>query len=170
MVCWLFSYRSRSAPCLTSDDVESSVVEEEKESVEDDSQSAFLTEDSPPESRGRDHNEYERMTGEPPDIWKESQANSFRATHSWLTFINGKLGCTVCRRVGRLGPCKTQGNKMAHEWSSCSVTYNGQCRQRQLNSLRKKIHLHEKAASHVSAMDILRKSKNGQLESLILEQ
>jgi len=109
-------------------------------------------------------------TDERPLIWNEQQAIDFRAKHGWLTFVSGKLGCTTCRSVGCLGPSKTQGIKIASEWTSCSVTYNGDCRQNQLSSLRKKIHLHEKAASHISAADIMRKAEEGHFESLVLEQ
>jgi len=49
------------------------------------------------------------------------------------------FSCKICHKVGCLGPSKTQGVKIAPEWTSCSVTFHGEGRQNDPSSLQKNL-------------------------------
>jgi hypothetical protein len=55
----------------------------------------------------------------------------------WLTINRGgggELGCSTCKSVGKLGPMKTQGLKLANEWVEGSVKEYGDTQKRNSQS------------------------------------
>lgn len=94
-----------------------------------------------------------------PAVWSLEQWKQFKLKNNWLIAQDGKLGCYVCRTVRSLGiPMKEQGVRLSSEWASCSVTHYGQCRNKQLGSLRKKVHEHRDSRAHKSAEAIAAKT------------
>ena len=52
----------------------------------------------------------------------------FKKEHDWLFARDGKLGCTICRKIGGLASVsKTGGMKeqLSPEWTTCSINCSG---------------------------------------------
>jgi Domain of unknown function (DUF4371) len=105
-----------------------------------------------------------------PAIWNAEQADNFRKKYPWLLFSKGYLGCASCQQITTLGVMKTMGSKMSKEWISASVTFNGNGRQAQLSSLRKKIHEHDNSGPHKTGQLIHMKAADKTFEKVIAEQ
>lgn len=105
-----------------------------------------------------------------PPIWNAEQADNFSKKYPWLFFSKGYLGCSSCQQVTTLGVMKTMGSKLSKEWISASVTFNGNGRQAQLSSLRKKMHEHDNSGPHKTAQLIQTKAADATLEKVIAEQ
>lgn len=105
-----------------------------------------------------------------PTIWNLTQATDFTKTYPWLLFKNGCLGCKTCQQVTGLGVFKKNGIKLSKEWVSGTVTFNGNGRQNQLSSLRKKMHIHEEGSAHVAAQTQLLESSKKTLGNAISSQ
>lgn len=105
-----------------------------------------------------------------PPIWNLTQATDFTKTYPWLFFKNGCLGCKTCQQVTGLGVFKKNGIKLSKEWVSGTVTFNGNGRQNQLSSLRKKMHIHEEGSAHVAAQTLLLESSKNTLGNAISSQ
>lgn len=73
-----------------------------------------------------------------PSCWTVSQKDELVKKNDWLCFKDGKLGCSVCKKVGSLGVEKEMGMRMAREWVNFEVAFYGENRKQQLTSLRKK--------------------------------
>jgi hypothetical protein len=48
------------------------------------------------------------------NYWTKDQWRDKLNTYEWLTSNRGGLECSTCKSVGRLGPMKTQGLKLAN--------------------------------------------------------
>ena len=117
-----------------------------------------------------EENPVTESTNEYPSVWNEEQAVYFSNQYPWLTYCNGLLGCNNCRQVKCLGVLKQAGVKLSQEWISNSVTYNGNTRQNQLSSLRKKMHEHENGAAHIASTNILTQASTNSLEKIVATQ
>jgi len=105
-----------------------------------------------------------------PPIWTAKQATEFSSNYPWLFFTNGFLGCKVCRDVKTLGAFQKHGIYLSKGWCSGTITCNGNTRQNQLSSLRKKIHEHEKGAAHKAADGIGHTASETIMENVLTEQ
>lgn len=107
----------------------------------------------------------------PPSCWTEEQFNFFCKGHPWLKSRNGQLGCDACGSIGRLGlHHHLQGSRLAKEWLDFKICSSGDTREAQMASLRKKIWQHKGSYGHKTAVEIVKKSKEGNLESSIQRQ
>lgn len=101
-----------------------------------------------------------------PDCWNMDQKIEFCLKYDWLITENKKLGCSICRGIGALGIEQNVGMKISKEWTTITVIPNGETRQRQLSSLRKKIYEHKESASHKAIIKIQNESKKKILENV----
>jgi hypothetical protein len=60
-----------------------------------------------------------------PNYWTKYQWHDKLNTYEWLSINRGGLGCSTCKSVGKLGPVKTQGLKLANDWVEGSVKEYG---------------------------------------------
>ena len=74
-----------------------------------------------------------------PEIWTVEIWEDKKKAYPWLSCESGKLGCTICSSVAKLGTFKTQIVSLLKEWCSHSVTFNGDTRKAKLSSLRKNV-------------------------------
>ncbi|XP_069098318.1 E3 SUMO-protein ligase KIAA1586-like [Pleurodeles waltl] len=100
-----------------------------------------------------------------PDCWNIEQMQYFCKEYSWLIVENKKLGCSTCRSLKSLGANKTQGLRLAQEWSDCNVTHYGKEKFKQQMSLRKKIREHKFSTSHVTAEKVAQESLRQSMEN-----
>ena len=95
-----------------------------------------------------------------PEIWIAKMWKEKRRTYRWLICEKGKLGCSMCSKVGRLRVMKTQGLGISIEWSSSLIGFHGKTRSVQLASLRKKCHRHANSQAHITASNIEKTAKD----------
>ena len=76
----------------------------------------------------------------------------------------------MCQPVTNYGAFKKQGLKISKQWLTCLVAFNGNHRQSQLSSLRKKIYEHANGQAHRAAELILRKANENEPEAVVDEQ
>jgi hypothetical protein len=72
-------------------------------------------------------------------------------TYEWLTINTGGLGCST---VGKLGPMKTQGLKLANEWVEGSVKEYGDTKEKKQQSIRNKLSCYKLSAAHIKSCEI----------------
>jgi len=97
-----------------------------------------------------------------PSCWTLEQWEKFRHDYDWLFATDGKLGCTICRDVETLGPNRSVNGtrlQLSAEWCTGQVQPNGDSRQKEHRSLRKKIYIHRDSVSHQTAVSVM-KTKN----------
>jgi hypothetical protein len=90
-----------------------------------------------------------------PSCWSKDQYTQKCSEYPWLTCSRGKLGCTVCHKVGNLKTQQSQGLKLSNEWVSCSIEPFGCKSADKLQALRKKIFDHKNSQAHIAAEKIL---------------
>ena len=102
-----------------------------------------------------------------PEVWTAEMWKEKRRTYSWLICEKGKLGCSMCSKVGSLPVMKTQGLNISIEWSSSLIGFHGKTRSVQLASLRKKRHWHANSQVHITASYIENTAKDDTLVKVI---
>ena len=101
-----------------------------------------------------------------PDYWALDQINAFCEKSEWLIVENKKLGCRICKEVGKLGSDRSkQGMNIAPQWATISVSSSGESKKKSMISLGKKIFKHKNNSTHQVAMKILITAKENPLES-----
>lgn len=103
-----------------------------------------------------------------PSIWDNSMYTKHKGEKPWLDCKDGFLGCLDCRAVKdspslvkEIESHELELNRtirLAGQWTDYTVTYSGQNRKQQLNSLRKKLHDHSNSAAHKAAVAINKKA------------
>jgi hypothetical protein len=110
----------------------------------------------------------ENDDGHFPNYWTKDQWRDKLNTYEWLTFNRGGLGCSTCKSVGKLGPMKTQGLKLANEWVEGSVEKYGDTNKKKIQSGKRflAINLQLHILKCVKQLLLLRKN-NGNIERKI---
>lgn len=98
-----------------------------------------------------------------PECWSHDQYKYFIKENDWLIVKNRLLGCSVCREVKSLGPSKSQGLKLQNGWMTTSIAEYGDTKEKQQNSLRKKIFDHHNSEAHLRAVRIKKDSTEERL-------
>ena len=88
-----------------------------------------------------------------------NQYEQFKSKNEWLYAQHGKLGCTPCHEVKKLGLMASRGVNIASQWAEGKIAPFGDSRDVQLLSLRKKIHEHWNSQAHNEAIKILQTAK-----------
>ena len=63
-----------------------------------------------------------------PDCWTNDQFDFFKKEHDWLFARDGKLDCTICRKIGGLASVSKTGDmkeQLSPEWTTCSINCSG---------------------------------------------
>lgn len=94
-----------------------------------------------------------------PTCWNKSQYDGFKLSYNWLIVQNKKLGCSVCKQITQLGIFGEKNLRISKPWQECSIESNGQTKDSQMSSLRKKIHEHKNSEAHIKATNILQQSE-----------
>lgn len=102
-----------------------------------------------------------------PEIWTAEMWEEKRKIYPWLVCERGKLGCSICSKVGSLGVEKTRGLNISIEWSSSLVGFHGKTRSVHLASLRKKCHRHANSQAHIKASNIKKTANDDTLGKMI---
>lgn len=102
-----------------------------------------------------------------PSIWTEDMWERKKAAFPWLDSIEGKLGCTTCKKVVHLVAFKKECASISKEWTANLISHNGSDKAAQLTSLRKKIFERKKSTSHEIAAGILKKSKEETMYNVV---
>ncbi|XP_065645708.1 E3 SUMO-protein ligase KIAA1586-like [Hydra vulgaris] len=76
-------------------------------------------------------------------MWKEKLK-----TFDWLTVSLTGLGCSVCKSANNLGAEKSQGIKLASEWTLGNVKEYGETKEKKQQSMRKKLSSHKLSVAH----------------------
>lgn len=108
-----------------------------------------------------------------PACWTVEQWEKFKHDHDWLFANDGKLGCSLCREVETLGPNRSLNGtrfQLSGEWCKGQVLPNGDTRQKEHRSLRKKIYIHRDSASHQTAVSIVKTKHTEQLQTKFGDQ
>lgn len=108
-----------------------------------------------------------------PSCWNADQWTKFKTDYTWLHANDGKLGCTVCRDVGALGPNRSapgQRVQLAIEWMQCRIQPYGDTRDKQAAALRKKLYEHRNSVSHNMAVSVQARAANETLKTAVVEQ
>lgn len=92
-------------------------------------------------------------------IWTPEQFKIKQSYNPWLVMGSLGLGCTICQKVGTLGPLKTGGLKLAKEWVSSTVSSSALDIKKQQRALRKKVFEHARTKAHLAAANILEKAR-----------
>jgi hypothetical protein len=71
-----------------------------------------------------------KNNGHFPNYWTKNQWRDTLDTYKWLTINRGGLGCSTCKSVGKLGPMKTKGLKLANEWVKGSAKEYGDTKEK----------------------------------------
>ena len=100
-------------------------------------------------------------------MWKEK-----RRTYPWLICVKGKLGCSICSKVGSMRVMKSQDLSISIEWFivfylSSLIGFHGKTRSIQLASLRKKCHGHANSQAHITASNIKKTAKDDTLVKMV---
>ena len=65
-----------------------------------------------------------------PDYWSDLQWKEKLKTFDWLTVSLTGLGCSVCKSANNLGAEKSQGIKLASEWTLGNVKEYGETKEK----------------------------------------
>ncbi|XP_077149143.1 E3 SUMO-protein ligase KIAA1586-like [Ranitomeya variabilis] len=96
--------------------------------------------------------------------WSQKQIDYFTNLHPWVKLKDGKLGCTVCSKVGSsLGAERAKSCHLSEEWKTFSVKPCGTLKKTQQSSFRKKIREHAMSKAHNKAEEIVNAAKNDAL-------
>ena len=93
-------------------------------------------------------------------IWSLDQYIGKQKKYPWLFANNQKLGCSICQSVVNLGVEKTQGVKIMRDWTDGTVGFYGDSREKELLSLRKKMHKHKVSVAHKTCEKIWKSTRN----------
>ena len=84
-----------------------------------------------------------------PICWTLAQYEHFQTKYPFIFSSNKALGCHVCREAGSPGALRSGCNKytFSFEWQNGRVNPYGDTKEKQMKSLRKKIHEHHTATN-----------------------
>ncbi|KAF2890111.1 hypothetical protein ILUMI_16061 [Ignelater luminosus] len=102
-----------------------------------------------------------------PDCWNEKAVAFFTEQYKWLQLKADKLGCKDCSTILHLGVTSEKHVHVSKEWSTYSVTPNGNNKTSRQASLRKKIREHNFSQAHGKIQVLLRESANEAMPNLI---
>lgn len=108
-----------------------------------------------------------------PTCWTVEQWNYFSSRNDWLSLHGDRLGCSICRSVGSLGPNRSLVGMKIHlspEWCNGEVAPYGNDKTAQQTSLRKKIHDHKTSSGHIRAHEIFNEQKSNKLRNVVVNQ
>ena len=92
-----------------------------------------------------------------PKCWTIKQYDEFKAKNNFLLCIDGKIGCSVCNTI--------KPENYSKGWIACSITPNGETRELQVTSFRKKIYKHKLSEAHRQACKLLELRKGEHLKA-----
>ncbi|KAL1249596.1 hypothetical protein QQF64_020601 [Cirrhinus molitorella] len=146
---------------------------EEEESICDDEQRKLTAAESSggteeEEAWGGEQTSADGESQKTGAIWTEAELKTKKTLYPWLVMEGSHLGCTVCKKVGSLGPEKSAGMKLAKEWVTCTVTSSATDLKKQQRAFRKKVFEHSQTKAHIAALSILEKAKEDSLQKTII--
>lgn len=106
----------------------------------------------------------ESLDSDIPTCWNKIQCDNFKTTNNWLIVENKKLGCEICKKIKHLGISAEKNLRISKAWQECSIESNGNTKDSQMSSLRKKIFEHKNSDAHIKATEISQQSKKQQIE------
>ena len=83
------------------------------------------------------------------NCWSHKHYDYFREVYPWMIVKvdkcgEGRLGCSVCCQLSKLGCEQQQRMHLSSEWRDCNVSIkNGSTKAKQQTSARKKLFLHD---------------------------
>lgn len=104
-------------------------------------------------------------TSDLPECWNKGQYENFKTVNEWLVVKNKALGCLICKNITNLGLSVVDKTlRFSKPWQDCSIISNGNSKETQMSSLRKKIFEHKKSDAHLRAVELHKQSKEKQIE------
>ena len=104
----------------------------------------------------------------PPICWSADKWDEKMAQYPWLKLkVGGGLLCQVCIDVKRVTPNTSKNSRIRKEWVETGVFCNGNTKNQQLTSLRKKISEHVKSEAHQDAAKCSASAKADPLPNML---
>ncbi|GBM05312.1 hypothetical protein AVEN_46856-1 [Araneus ventricosus] len=86
-----------------------------------------------------DETDYNNSKSKWPCIWIREMCDRKKDAFPWLDCQNGKLGCTICKKISHLGAfTKERIGSTSKEWFSFTVSFHGSTKSSQLAHFFKK--------------------------------